>query len=57
MKEPIKIKSDYDFTYEIFKDKIVLKNPKGKILVEFVDNCEYLEQALFIYKKLKEDLK
>jgi hypothetical protein len=54
MKEPIKIESDYNWIYEIFRDKIVLKNNKGKKIVVFGDGCEYLEQALFIFKRLKE---
>ena len=54
MQQPIKIKSDYNFTYEIFQDCIILKDPQGKILVTFTDDCEYLEQALFIFRKLKQ---
>jgi hypothetical protein len=54
MKQPIKITSDYDFTYEIFENKIVLKNSKGKIVTQFIDDCEYLEQAIFIYRKMRD---
>lgn len=54
MKEPIILKSDYDWTYEVSKDGIKLFDKNRKLRVTFVGDCEHIEQAIWIFRNLKE---